>query len=231
MLCSLRDESELHPAFAILGSLVDVESLSLELDDVKLLEADNVGVRQSLDPVFGDRVEDGRKVIIALNLLLVDQVVIIDEDDRNKVAGRLRQPMNLLRSLLDISLEMELKLDALDLATICFGDFPDVGVTPIHGSNFLVVAEQSAIVLLHQELRGEDSLLVTNLGVLLVGGQSPGLRLLRTSLDVDFDPIRARMLSFKSTKDHSKSTYKSSSATAQYRGAIGSKTFLFQAHS
>jgi hypothetical protein len=133
----LRNETELHSALCVLGSLTDVESLPLELDDIPLLEVLDFLTGKSLGSVLSLGICDLIKVIILLQLLLGNQVIVIDKCDWDQgvLGGGLRQPSNLLGGLFEITLEVKLENEAGNFAggIGCLG--PDESISPVHGSD------------------------------------------------------------------------------------------------
>jgi hypothetical protein len=164
----LGNETELHSALCVLGSLTDVESLPLELDDIPLLEVLDFFTGKSLGSVLSLGVCDLIKVVILLQLLLGDEVIVVDEGDWDQgvLGGRLGQPCNLLGGLLEITLEMKLEHKAGNFAGRVGSLGPDKGISPVHGGDLksvtpytrdtktylLVVTERSGVLLLHDEV-------------------------------------------------------------------------------
>lgn len=133
----LGDEAKLHSTFGILGTLVDIESLSFKLNDIKLLQVLDVGVCNGLDSVLRHGVQTGREVVSILDLLLVDEVVVIDQRNGNeRVLSRRRgKPVDLFRGLFEVAFEVELEFEGFDLAGRVGLLALDERVSPVHGGD------------------------------------------------------------------------------------------------
>ena len=137
MLNILWDETELHSTLCVLGSLTDIESLPLELDDIPLFEVLDFLTSKCLGSVLSLGVRDLIKVVILLQLLLGDEVVVVDEGDGDQgvLGGRLGQPSNFLGSLFEITLEVKLENETGNFAGGVGGLGLDKGISPVHGGD------------------------------------------------------------------------------------------------
>jgi len=133
----LGNETELHSTLCVLGSLTDIESLPLELDDIPLLEVLDFLTSKCLGSVLSLGVCDLIEVIILLQLLLGDEVIVVDENDGDQwvLGGRLGQPCDLLGGLFEITLEVKLENEAGNFAGGVGGLGPDKGISPVHGGD------------------------------------------------------------------------------------------------
>jgi hypothetical protein len=147
----LGNETELHSALCVLGSLTDVESLPLELDDIPLLEVLDFLTSKGLGSVLSLGVCDLIKVVILLQLLLGDEVIVIDKGDGNQwvLGGGLRQPCNLLGGLFEIALEVKLENEAGNFAGGIGSLGPDKGISPVHGRD---LKSNRALLTRHENL-------------------------------------------------------------------------------
>ena len=162
---SLQSSLALGP---VVHTLVhSVESSSLELDDVVLLQLADTGLADGILHAGRVGVQIILKVVLLLELVLGNEVVKLPQLSGDQLEALGRQPGDLLLGLLEVSLQVELELEAGDRVIRC-GNFPNKGIAPAHQGDLLIRLEALGIGLVDVKARREDDLLRTNAGVLRV---------------------------------------------------------------
>lgn len=133
-------------------------------------------------PVLRLRVDQLLDAVLLLKLLLRNQVIIVDQLNLGQPLDALlvlgaRKPRHLLLRLLEVSRQVKLHLDRLNVPGRGALDRTDKGVSPVHEGHFFVLSERRRVGLLDEEFVGVVGRLVTDFGVLLVLRNGLGGRL------------------------------------------------------
>lgn len=162
-----EDESERLVRGKLEERLIDDEVASpLELESVSLLHEPQVGVPEGIGDLGDDRVDELLEVLVLIELLLGDEVVKLHQLDRHKVL-HVRQPRQLLLSLLVVALQMQVGIHAGHSAVRQM-DLADDGIAPIHQRHLLALLHHLGVLLLYENGLGVGDDLLSQCRVFLV---------------------------------------------------------------
>lgn len=168
-----------------------VVALAVKLDDITNLELGDIAIGDSTIPELSVVVENVLKLVLLGQRVLVQQVVEIDQLNRDQLLPLGGEPSNLLLGLLDITAGVQLEVEAGDNAIGAGGNLTDESVAPVHEGDLLVLLEELDVLLLKKDVGAESDGLHSDGGVLGVLGLLLGVRSSRAVGESGLDDILA----------------------------------------
>lgn len=159
----------------------NVESTTLKLNDVALLQGADTTLSNGGVLVSGVSVNQLLDIVSFINLLFVDQMSVFNECDLASCVGVSTEPGDFL-GLLEILVSLVNSSIEGDLVT--FHDFlSDGGVTPLHQSKLFTLSDLSSVFFLDEKFTPVNCSLGANISVLGMEGLGAALNWVGTIFD------------------------------------------------